>query len=361
MFDFVRKHTKIMMFLMFLLIIPAFVLVGINGFKRLGSGGDTVAKVGSYSVKQGEWDASHKNEVDRVRSTQPNVDPKLLDSADRSAVAIRDAKTEIGALRKEHDQLVAVRGQLERTLRESAEQAADALRAANTDAADARLAHSQLVAEHATLQTHLREQLDRAMVVEQQFVEEREQLTRVLHAVTGRCDATDAELRRIKAELRGSEERNERDSATIDALRVEHRELTTTIERLQTEQRALATVIDEARSRLLLVESTLSTERAAAVQQADIARTEHTQLLATLDTERHRSAGLDREVTMQKALVEQWSALQRSLESDHKAVLHLRETLVQFLGDADYQYHQLLERQEVALNQCDRIQGRSAE
>jgi peptidyl-prolyl cis-trans isomerase D len=69
-----------MMFLMFLLIIPAFVLVGINGFRSFNSGGDTVAKVGSYTVKQGEWDAIHKNEVDRLRSSQPNVDPKLLDS-----------------------------------------------------------------------------------------------------------------------------------------------------------------------------------------------------------------------------------------------------------------------------------------
>ena len=80
MFDFVRKHTKIMMFLMFLLIIPAFVLVGINGFKSLGAGGETVAKVGSFSIKQDLWDATHKNEADRVRSTQPTVDPKLLDS-----------------------------------------------------------------------------------------------------------------------------------------------------------------------------------------------------------------------------------------------------------------------------------------
>ncbi len=80
MFDFVRKHTKIMMFLMFLLIIPAFVLVGIDGFSSKGSAGDTVAKVGSYSVKQGEWDASHKSEVDRLRSAQPNIDTKLLDS-----------------------------------------------------------------------------------------------------------------------------------------------------------------------------------------------------------------------------------------------------------------------------------------
>ena len=80
MFEFVRKHTKIMMFLMFLLIIPAFILVGVNGFRSMNAGGDTVAKVGSYSIKQGEWDAMQKNEVDRVRSSQPNIDPKLLDS-----------------------------------------------------------------------------------------------------------------------------------------------------------------------------------------------------------------------------------------------------------------------------------------
>jgi len=82
MFDFVRKHTKIMMGLMFVLIIPAFVLVGINGFRSMNGGGDTVAKVGSHSIVQGEWDAAHKNETDRLRSSQPNIDPKLLDSPD---------------------------------------------------------------------------------------------------------------------------------------------------------------------------------------------------------------------------------------------------------------------------------------
>ena len=35
MFDFVRKHTKIMMGLMFLLIIPSFVLFGIDGYNRM--------------------------------------------------------------------------------------------------------------------------------------------------------------------------------------------------------------------------------------------------------------------------------------------------------------------------------------
>lgn len=80
MFDFVRKHTKWMMLIMFLLIIPAFVLVGVDGFKSLNAGGESVAKVGSYSIKQAEWDNAHKIEVDRMRAQYPNVDIKLFDS-----------------------------------------------------------------------------------------------------------------------------------------------------------------------------------------------------------------------------------------------------------------------------------------
>jgi len=88
MFDFVRKHTKVMMFLMFLLIIPAFVLVGINGFRSMSAGGETVAKVGSLSIDQAEWDAAHKSEVDRMRASMPNIDPKLLDSPQAKYVTL---------------------------------------------------------------------------------------------------------------------------------------------------------------------------------------------------------------------------------------------------------------------------------
>jgi len=88
MFDFVRKHTKIMMFLMFLLIIPAFVLVGINGFRNFNGAGETVAKVGSVSIHKEEWDAAHKNEVDRIRASNPGIDSKMLDSADARYVTL---------------------------------------------------------------------------------------------------------------------------------------------------------------------------------------------------------------------------------------------------------------------------------
>ncbi|MGE0331003.1 MAG: SurA N-terminal domain-containing protein [Ramlibacter sp.] len=80
MFDFVRKHTKIMMAVMFLLIIPSFVLFGLDGYSRMQEKGEVVARVDGRDITQADWDAAHKLEVDRLRETMPSLDPKLLDS-----------------------------------------------------------------------------------------------------------------------------------------------------------------------------------------------------------------------------------------------------------------------------------------
>ncbi len=88
MFEFVRKHTKVMMILMFLMIIPAFVLVGVDGFKNISAGGDAVATVGNQSIYQAEWDAAHKAEVDRLRAQMPTLDAKLLDSPEARYVTL---------------------------------------------------------------------------------------------------------------------------------------------------------------------------------------------------------------------------------------------------------------------------------
>lgn len=88
MFEFVRKHTKIMMFVMFLLIIPAFVLVGVDGYQRSSGSGATVAKVASYSITQSEWDAAHKNEVDRLRASRPELDAKIMDTPEARYVTL---------------------------------------------------------------------------------------------------------------------------------------------------------------------------------------------------------------------------------------------------------------------------------
>jgi peptidyl-prolyl cis-trans isomerase D len=80
MFDFVRKHNKIMQWLLFLLIFPSFVLFGLEGYNRYKERGETVAKVDGREITQADWDNAHKSEVDRLRQQMPTLDAKLLDS-----------------------------------------------------------------------------------------------------------------------------------------------------------------------------------------------------------------------------------------------------------------------------------------
>jgi peptidyl-prolyl cis-trans isomerase D len=80
MFDFVRKNTRVLQLILVILILPSFVMFGIEGYSRFGDQADTVAKVGKQLITQAEWDNAHRNFVDRVRAQQPDVDPKLFDT-----------------------------------------------------------------------------------------------------------------------------------------------------------------------------------------------------------------------------------------------------------------------------------------
>lgn len=80
MFDFVRQHTKILMGVMFLLIIPSFVVLGVNGYESGRDTGATVAKVDGVKITQTEWDRAHQVEAERMRASMPTLDAKLLDS-----------------------------------------------------------------------------------------------------------------------------------------------------------------------------------------------------------------------------------------------------------------------------------------
>ena len=79
MFEFFRKHTKVVMGLLFLLIIPSFVLFGVDRYQG-DAKGEKIARVDGQDITRPEWDAQHRNEVERIRSQMPSVDPALLDS-----------------------------------------------------------------------------------------------------------------------------------------------------------------------------------------------------------------------------------------------------------------------------------------
>ena len=80
MFDFVRKHNRIMQFLLFLLIFPSFVLFGIDGYNRMREKGDVVATVNGHDITQSEWDNAHRAQVERMRNAMPTTDVKLFDT-----------------------------------------------------------------------------------------------------------------------------------------------------------------------------------------------------------------------------------------------------------------------------------------
>jgi peptidyl-prolyl cis-trans isomerase D len=82
MFDTVRNNSKIMMGLLFVLIIPSFVLFGMEGYTRFNEQATAVAKVDGEKITQQQWDAAHQREVDRIRAQMPGMDPKLLDSSE---------------------------------------------------------------------------------------------------------------------------------------------------------------------------------------------------------------------------------------------------------------------------------------
>ncbi|AMM25831.1 peptidylprolyl isomerase [Variovorax sp. PAMC 28711] len=79
MFDFFRKYNKIVMGVLFLLIIPSFVLFGVEGYKSNGAD-EKVATIDGTPITRPEWDQQHRVEVDRIRQQNPAIDASLLDS-----------------------------------------------------------------------------------------------------------------------------------------------------------------------------------------------------------------------------------------------------------------------------------------
>jgi peptidyl-prolyl cis-trans isomerase D len=120
MFDTVRNNSKIMMGLLFLLIIPSFVMFGIEGYSRFNDRGAAVARVDGQKITQAEWDEAHKREVDRIRAQMPNIDPKLLDSTDaRMATLERLVAERVMSVASQKQLLVTSDARLARELQQN--------------------------------------------------------------------------------------------------------------------------------------------------------------------------------------------------------------------------------------------------
>lgn len=83
MFDFVRNHSKILQGILTLTILPSFVFYGVQSYSSFMDGSNSgVAKVDGQKISRAEFDAAHRNQVDRMRAQMPTLDPKEFDTAE---------------------------------------------------------------------------------------------------------------------------------------------------------------------------------------------------------------------------------------------------------------------------------------
>ena len=118
MFEAIRKHSKFVMILLFLLIIPSFIFVGIDQ-NYFSESSPTVARVNGNDIKQSDWDNAHRAQSDEVRAANPGIDAKLLDTPQaRYATLERMVRDRVLAAAAQKMHLVTSDAQLVRTLQQ---------------------------------------------------------------------------------------------------------------------------------------------------------------------------------------------------------------------------------------------------
>ena len=79
MFDFVRKHNRLMQLGLLVLIVPSFVAISFYGYSQNDMGGE-VAKVGSNTISQIQWDQEVQRQGQIMRQRDASFDVSLLET-----------------------------------------------------------------------------------------------------------------------------------------------------------------------------------------------------------------------------------------------------------------------------------------
>ncbi len=84
MLESIRKHSKLMQIVLFVLIFPSFVLFGIQGYSSFEGHQDAAAKVGGQPISMQQLDAANREEIARLQSMLGSaVDIKQLDTPEQ--------------------------------------------------------------------------------------------------------------------------------------------------------------------------------------------------------------------------------------------------------------------------------------
>lgn len=91
MFEFIRTHTRLMLGLMLLLIIPSFVFFGVQGYSSFTDGtGTRVAEVDGTGITRAEWDFAHRDAIEQRRRRGEPIDAAVADSPAARLASLED-------------------------------------------------------------------------------------------------------------------------------------------------------------------------------------------------------------------------------------------------------------------------------
>jgi peptidyl-prolyl cis-trans isomerase D len=86
MFDSIRKHQRLLLFFLVILILPAFVFFGISGYDRMLSGDQGVAVVDGTPVTEQEFAEAQRRQIDSLRQMLGDaVDVRMFDTPEARA------------------------------------------------------------------------------------------------------------------------------------------------------------------------------------------------------------------------------------------------------------------------------------
>ena len=80
MFDFVRSHNRVLQVVLGIVIIPTFGIVGLQSYLQSNEEAVAVASVDGRDITRAEWEQQRRQDVDTIRTRNPQVDLKLLDT-----------------------------------------------------------------------------------------------------------------------------------------------------------------------------------------------------------------------------------------------------------------------------------------
>ncbi|HLS41718.1 MAG TPA: SurA N-terminal domain-containing protein [Paenalcaligenes sp.] len=81
MFNLIRSHQRIMQFVLLILILPSFVLIGVSSYTNFTSSNDELIKIGDTALTEQEFDRARRNQLDTLqRQYGASFDPAMVNN-----------------------------------------------------------------------------------------------------------------------------------------------------------------------------------------------------------------------------------------------------------------------------------------